>query len=69
MAHVMELEAPAKQKTQSAQANAISQRLAQFRATMEFINALPNRRAEAGLGALPDDAIADTYEGHGTAAP
>ncbi len=47
---------------QNAQAEAIAERLAQFRKTTALIEFLPDGRAEAGCGPLPDDAIADAYE-------
>jgi hypothetical protein len=46
---------------QSAQAEAIAQRLALFRETLAVIDATPDHRAEAGLGALPDNAVALSY--------
>jgi hypothetical protein len=62
---VQTLDAPTKvppPAKQQGQAEATKQRLAQFRQTMALIHAMPDHRAEAGLGPLPDSAIADAYD-------
>jgi len=62
---VLEREAPtqtAPRPAPSAEAEAIAQRLAQFRATMELIDSIPDHRAAAGLGPLPDNIREIAYE-------
>ncbi len=64
---ILEQKAPAKPKTapstvQSVQAKEIAERLERLHQMEEFFKSLPNRRARAGLGPLPDDAIAAMYE-------
>jgi len=63
---ILELEAPATltpapSKAQSAEAEEIARDLALMDELEAYIQSLPDRRAEAGLGPLPDDAVALAY--------
>lgn len=65
MSEVLELEAttvPTQRQSQSAQPTVTAQKIHRLREMEAFFKSLPDRRAEAGLGPVPDNIREMAYE-------